>query len=67
MLKKINADYVTYSTDFVFDGEKSVPYSEEDTAFPLSKYGKSKREGEKAVLKTYFKVFCNKNFMVIWR
>ena len=50
--KKINADYVTYSTDFVFDGKKSSPYSEEDTAFPLSKYGKSKREGEKAVLKT---------------
>ena len=55
--KKINADYVTYSTDFVFDGKKSSPYSEEDTAFPLSKYGKSKREGEKAVLKTYSKSF----------
>lgn len=55
--KKINADYVTYSTDFVFNGKKNSPYSEEDTAFPLSKYGKSKREGEKAVLKTYSKSF----------
>ena len=55
--KKINADYVTYSTDFVFDGKKHSPYSEEDAADPLSKYGKSKREGEKAVLKTYSKSF----------
>ena len=55
--KKINADYVTYSTDFVFDGGKNSPYTEEDAAAPLSKYGKSKREGEKAVLKTYSKSF----------
>lgn len=55
--KKINADYITYSTDFVFDGEKNSPYTEEDAAAPLSKYGKSKREGEKAVLKTYSKSF----------
>lgn len=55
--KKIKADYVTYSTDFVFDGGKNSPYTEEDAAAPLSKYGKSKREGEKAVLKTYSKSF----------
>lgn len=55
--KKINADYITYSTDFVFDGEKNSPYTEEDAAAPLSKYGKSKRGGEKAVLKTYSKSF----------
>lgn len=55
--KKINADYITYSTDFVFDGEKNSPYTEEDAAAPLSKYGKSKREGEKVVLKTYSKSF----------
>ena len=65
--KKINADYVTYSTDFVFDGKKSSPYSEEDTASPLSKYGKTKKRRRKSSLKTFFKVFCNKNFMVIWR
>jgi dTDP-4-dehydrorhamnose reductase len=55
--KKIGADYVTYSTDFVFDGKKDSPYSEEDETNPLSKYGKSKREGEKAVLETYSKAF----------
>ena len=55
--KKLDAVYVTYSTNFVFDGKKRSPYSEKDTASPLSKYGKSKREGEKAVLKTYSKSF----------
>ena len=55
--KKMDAVYVTYSTNFVFDGKKRSPYSEEDIADPLSKYGKSKREGEKAVLKTYSKSF----------
>ena len=55
--KKLDAVYVTYSTNFVFDGKKRSPYSEEDITDPLSKYGKSKREGEKAVLKTYSKSF----------
>lgn len=55
--KKIDAVYVTYSTDFVFDGQKKEPYTEEDTPNPLSEYGKSKYEGEKSVLKTYDKSF----------
>ncbi|MCW5942671.1 MAG: dTDP-4-dehydrorhamnose reductase [Fimbriimonadaceae bacterium] len=37
-------------TDFVFDGEKAEPYTEDDEPNPLSAYGDSKREGEKAVL-----------------
>lgn len=49
--KEIGADYITYSTDFVFDGEKKVPYTEEDIPNPLSAYGKSKYEGEKEVFK----------------
>ena len=28
--KKIGAVFVTYSTDFVFDGKKKVPYNEDD-------------------------------------
>ena len=55
--KKLDVVYVTYSTNFVFDGKKRSPYSEEDITDPLSKYGKSKREGEKAVLKTYTNSF----------
>ena len=49
--KEIGADYITYSTDFVFDGEKEAPYTEEDIPNPLSIYGKSKYEGEKEVFK----------------
>ena len=49
--KEIGADYITYSTDFVFDGEKKAPYTEEDISNPLLIYGKSKYEGEKEVFK----------------
>lgn len=49
--KEIEADYITYSTDFVFDGEKKAPYTEEDIPNPLSIYGRSKYEGEKEVFK----------------
>jgi dTDP-4-dehydrorhamnose reductase len=44
------AKLIHFSTDYVFDGEKSEPYREEDLAEPISVYGKSKREGEKNVL-----------------
>ncbi|HPD20206.1 MAG: dTDP-4-dehydrorhamnose reductase [Desulfomonilia bacterium] len=37
------------STDYVFDGEKSGPYEEDDEPNPLSVYGKSKRAGEISV------------------
>ena len=55
--KKIGAVYMTYSTDFVFDGKKKNPYKEEDETNALSKYGKSKAEGEKAVSEIYEKSF----------
>jgi dTDP-4-dehydrorhamnose reductase len=45
-----NIYLVHISTDFVFDGEKSSPYTEEDTTNPLGIYGKSKLEGEKILL-----------------
>ena len=48
---EIGADYITYSTDFVFDGKKKVPYTEEDIPNPLSVYGKTKLEGEKEVFR----------------
>ena len=32
---EIGADYITYSTDFVFDGKKKFLYTEEDTPNPL--------------------------------
>lgn len=41
-----NARFIHISTDYVFDGEKREPYTEEDEVRPISVYGESKREGE---------------------
>lgn len=54
--KKMGAVFVTYSTDFVFDGQKREPYIEEDIPNPLSVYGKSKSNMEEKILKEYKKV-----------
>ena len=43
------AGFVFYSTEYIFDGERG-PYTEKDAAQPLSVYGRSKWEGERAVL-----------------
>lgn len=55
--KEIGAELITYSTDFVFDGEKKRPYKEEDMPNPLCVYGKTKLQGENKALETYNKVF----------
>ncbi len=41
---------IHFSTDYVFNGEKNSPYSENDECDPLGVYGRTKREGELAVL-----------------
>lgn len=49
--KQFGAAYLHFSTDYVFDGETSVPYKETDECNPINTYGKSKRAGEVAVMK----------------
>lgn len=44
---------VHVSTDFVFDGEKDLPYTEEDEPRPLNAYGRSKLAGERSVLEAH--------------
>lgn len=38
------------STDYVFDGKKTVPYLETDEPSPINVYGETKREAEKVVM-----------------
>lgn len=45
------------STDFVFDGNKSTPYSEEDIPNPTGVYGQTKLDGEKAIQETFDKYY----------
>ena len=47
--KKLGALMVHYSTDYIFDGTKSLPYAETDAPDPLGAYGRSKLEGDRAV------------------
>ena len=48
--KKYNAKFIHISTDYVFDGTKNIPYTEEDITNPINIYGETKRNGEVAIL-----------------
>ena len=47
--RTLGALLIHYSTDYVFDGTKKTPYTEDDPTCPESVYGESKRQGEEAI------------------
>lgn len=47
--QRLGAALVHYSTDYVFDGTKRTPYTEDDTPCPANVYGASKLAGEQAI------------------
>ncbi|MDR0279634.1 MAG: dTDP-4-dehydrorhamnose reductase [Paucimonas sp.] len=46
---RLGIPLIHYSTDYVFDGEKASPYTEDDATNPLGVYGQSKLAGEQAI------------------
>lgn len=44
------ADFIHISTDYVFHGMSSIPFTEEDSPQPINVYGKSKLEGERLAI-----------------
>lgn len=54
-----NSVLIHISTDFVFDGRQSTPYTEQDSTNPLSQYGKTKLLGEQEI-----QSICKKYFIV---
>ena len=55
--KELDASLVHISTDYVFDGNGTKPYIEEDAVSPVSAYGRTKAMGEKAVCESLDKYF----------
>lgn len=47
--QRLGAALVHYSTDYVFDGTKGTPYTEDDAPCPVNVYGESKLAGEQAI------------------
>lgn len=53
----VGAKLVCVSTDYVFDGQGTEPYKEEDAANPRTVYGRTKLEGERLALEACSRTF----------
>jgi dTDP-4-dehydrorhamnose reductase len=57
LAEKLDSTLIHFSTDYIFDGNKTTPYTEDDIPNPINIYGKSKLLGEQNIinkLKKYF-------------
>lgn len=52
LARKTGCLLIHISTDYVFDGQSSRPYKEEDPARPRNVYGVTKLKGEEAILRS---------------
>jgi dTDP-4-dehydrorhamnose reductase len=50
--RRLNAVFIHYSTDYVFDGMGSIPYKENHPTHPVNVYGWSKLKGEESIRET---------------
>jgi len=57
--EEVGAKLIHISTDYVFEGKGTTPYTEYDLPSPVSVYGKTKLAGE-----TYVKEFCSRYFII---
>lgn len=64
LTQKAGMRFVHYSTDYVFDGGATQPYTEMSPTNPLSVYGKSKWLGEQAAIVANPQTYCLRTAVV---